>query len=139
MRFWIAGVLSAALLLVPALPAGAVVHEVQVQDGAFSPTELTIVKGDTVRWVWEAGAATITDGEPDDLEHAGTRFDAPLDAVHEIFEQVFPEPETVHYFSRSNPDMQGTITVLDGTPVNRRTWGWLKRVFENPASGGVRR
>jgi hypothetical protein len=67
------------------------------------------------------------------MDNAGELFDIPLsDATPDHSKTfTFQELGTVTYFSRTNPSLfRGTITVTGATPVNRRTWGWLKSVYE---------
>lgn len=111
-------------------------HVVLVQDGGFSPSELTLRKGDMVRWEWVSGNHTVTSGESPEDRDAGSRFEAVVNAESVVFEHTFTEAGVVSYFSRSDWEtVKGKVTVLDATPVDRQTWGRLKALFENPASG----
>jgi plastocyanin len=114
-------------------------YVVTVTDLGFSPAELTIQKEDMVRWEWESGSHTIVDGDPDNPEDAGQVFEFPVNAQNLTFEFTFDESGTFEYFSLSDPDLRGTITVLEGTPVDRATWGWIKKVFENDSAARNRR
>jgi plastocyanin len=122
--------LSLSLLAVPVLAA--TVHVITAENGRFSPENLQVTKGDMVRWEWKTGAYTITSGESLDDETVGEEFDRTLDRTHPSVEVTFDRVGTYPYFSRSAPGVtRGVITVLDATPVNRRTWGFLKKMFEN--------
>jgi plastocyanin len=106
-----------------------------VTAGGFVPATLSIKKGDTVKWVWEAGAGSheLLDGDPEDMDNAGKLFDIPLSDTTPDHNMTFTFQElgTVTYFSRTNPGLYlGTITVTAATPVRPQTWGWLKSVFQ---------
>ena len=135
----LAGILSLAMLLGAALPAGAEeVHLVTVTDEGFEPAQLTIQRGDVVRWEWESGRHTITSGDSPLDENAGEIFDLVVDEANPVQEWVGAKVGTVPYFSQFLPETaRGTITVADATPVSRRTGGWLKKAFEGsgPAAG----
>ncbi len=133
MRLAHIAVVCALLLLVP-LAAQAGEQVVKVTDFEFTPAEIQIYKGDVVRWVWESGAQTVTDGDPENLPEAGARFDAFVNAQNQEFVMTFDETGDFTYFSRSDTDVKGRIHVLEGTPVDRATWSWIKHAFENPAS-----
>lgn len=134
MRKWSLGICMVLALLVP-LAASAKIHEVQVNETEFTPSELNIKPGDTVRWVWTAGSHTIISGESPEDENAGDLFlFAISDQVKEV-EHTFPEAGSYPYFSQEKfESMTGVITVSETTPVDRATWGWLKMAFEEGAS-----
>jgi plastocyanin len=138
MRLAHSAVLIVLLLLVP-LAAVAAEHVVIVRDFEFSPSELTIQKNDVVRWVWESGAQTVTDGDPEEPSEAGLRFDGIVNAQNHEFTRTFGETGDFPYFSWTDTGVKGAISVVEGTPVDRATWGWIKQVFENTSSARNRR
>ena len=107
-------------------------HVVIVKANQFEPADITIIRGDLVRWVWEAGENTITSGlssNPEDKP--GELWDATVDEGAPLFELTFDEKGSFPYFSRTNEGtMRGTITVLDEVPTRHQTWSTIKRVFE---------
>jgi plastocyanin len=107
-------------------------HEVIVTSAGFEPSELTVRKGDTVRWIWDSGTHTVTSGKAPDEEDAGKLLDLPIDAQNDLVEYTFDETGVFDYFSRTAPDIRGQVTIQDGTPVDPATWGYLKRMFERP-------
>ena len=131
-------VLSVLLLLVP-LTAVAREYVVTVRDFEFSPAELQISKGDVVRWTWQSGAHTITDGDPENPSEAGLRFDAIINAQNQEFVRTFGETGDFIYFSWTDTEVKGTIHVVEGTPVDTKTWSWIKQAFENPNSANRKR
>ena len=127
------GVLCALLLLVP-LAAGAAEHVITVRNFEFSPDDLQVKKGDVVRWVWESGAHTVTDGDPEEPSEAGLRFDGIVNAQNQEFTRTFDQTGDFTYFSWTDTDVRGAIHVVEGTPVSTKTWSWIKRAFEDPSS-----
>jgi len=110
--------------------AAAETHVITVTAEGFSPSTRSVKQGDTVKWVWESGSHRIIDGDPEELEEAGKILDLELDSENREKTKLFETIGTVPYFSLTNPDIRGTITVTGATPVTRRTWGWLKSVYE---------
>ena len=80
---------------------------------AFSPRELTVPVGTTVRWVnGDAMLHSVTSGESDGT--VGTpdgRFDSGFLEPGDAFTFTFTEPGTYRYFCLPHPFMTGTITV----------------------------
>ena len=137
MRVLPLGVLTLLLVAGLAFPVAAKeTHEIQVSASEFTPRDLIILTGDTVRWIWLSGDHVIRNGEAPTSENAGQLFDFTLNGPNDAFEMVFSEAGTHPYFSAPQFDtMTGVITVQEATPVNPATWGWLKRAFEDgPAS-----
>ena len=71
---------SFAALILTSLPSGASADDetVTFYRSAFLPTTVTIVQGESVHFVWDAGEHTLTSGESSDDEDAGDLFE-----VHE--------------------------------------------------------
>ena len=122
-------------VLVPAI-AGAEIHVVTVQDNFFSPNDLTIQAGDTVRWTNAAGGA-IHDATADDFSWAS------VTASSFTFERVFDSAGEVLYHCTvhsspgrdRNTNMNGRITVQAAAPVFPINAG-LNDSWFNPATGG---
>jgi len=131
MTLRLAVILGLVILVGGAVPAAAAdTHVITVTVDGFSPSTLPIKQGDTVKWVWESGSQTITDGDPEQMEEAGKVLDLVIDSENPETTKLFEKIGTVSYFSRTNPSLRGTITVTGATPVTRRTWGWLKSIYE---------
>jgi plastocyanin len=107
--------LTLALVLMPVLAAAQVTHTVNQVGTSFSPSQLTIEVGDTVRWVWSVGFHTVTSGTGASDPGVGALFDTPLNSTAPQFEFQFTEAGTVDYFCRPHEivDMKGTIVVED--------------------------
>ncbi len=137
MRPWIAALIAVTFAGGFALSADAAVHVVKVSNGEFSPSTLTISKDDVVRWELQAGAATqvLASGEGTDDILAGVEWDnLVVGGQQTSVERTFDRTGVYKYFSRSRPDLKGTITVLSGpAPIDAKTWGYLKKVFEGAA------
>lgn len=94
------------LLLLASANAGAAIHEVTVGDNFFSPANLTIQQGDTVRWVNAAG------GNPHNVTSNTGAWTASVTASSFTFEVTFDEPGVFNYLCTiHSAQMQGTITV----------------------------
>ena len=140
MRVLPLGVLTLLLVAGLAFPVAAKeTHEIRVTTREFSPENLTILVGDTVRWIWGSGDHVIQNGESPTSENAGQLFVFALNITIREFELVFDETGTHPYFSVPHFDtMSGVITVREATPVNLATWGWLKRAFEEDGPASIR-
>jgi len=99
------------LLLVASSPLAAqTIHEVTVGDNFFSPSNLTIQAGDTVRWINAAGGNShnVTDNGVSFASQTSNSF---------TFEQTFNNAGTIEYRCTIHPgSMQGTITVQGAQP-----------------------
>lgn len=126
---------TACLCLAAPSWVSAETHEVQVGNFFFSPQNLTIQKGDTVRWVWVSGTHTTTSGSPDDLENSGLVWDNPLNEGTPSFEHTFNDAGAFPYYCTIHPAMLASITVEEGTPIRRTTWTKIKRLFEGSTPG----
>lgn len=114
-----APIVMAACAVVLAVPAGATVHVVQQVNLTFSPSEITVVEGDTVRWVHGGQSHTVTSGTGAADPEVGDLFDAPLNAANPIFEYVFTTAGDVPYFCRPHElmGMDGMVHVEPGQGV----------------------
>jgi plastocyanin len=98
---------TAAVLLCAAgvgpVPAGEVV-EVSIRDIAFSPAEITIHAGDSVKWV-----------NHDIVDHTATAaqggFDVSVPAGKSAVQQ-FGKPGSYKYVCTFHPNMTGSVNVL---------------------------
>ena len=128
---WVPYLIIAALgLALPALAKDPQVIKVTATE--FTPASITVRKGDVVRWELQdnAGSHVIMSGEADD-EDPGQFFKFTLTRDHLVAEWTADKTGTFPYFAEDAPEtMRGTITVTGSTPVNVRTWGQLKNLFE---------
>jgi plastocyanin len=97
------GPLALALLLLAAAPARAE-EKVTIDNFTFSPEEITVRRGEEVRWV-----------NQDDIPHVvagsdGAFTSPPLDTGDD-FARTFAEPGRYEYFCAIHPHMKGTIVV----------------------------
>jgi plastocyanin len=96
---------AAVLAIAAALPASAAIFVVQQTSLTFSPDDITVTAGDTVRWVHSSLTHTVTSGTGEFDPEAGALFDAPLDATHPTFQYVFTVAGDVPYFCRPHEAM----------------------------------
>jgi plastocyanin len=84
-------------------------HLVQASGFVFIPSDLTITKGDTVKWLWVNGVHTTTSDSPGGVEH----WDAPLDQNHLSFSFVFTQDGKFPYHCTFHVSlgMRGTIQI----------------------------
>jgi plastocyanin len=103
-------------LILATLPAAAfaqTTHVVNQVSLTFSPNDITIEAGDTVRWVYSSGSHTVTSGTGTSDPTAGSLFDAPLNGTNTTFEYTFDTPGDYDYFCRphANFGMTGVVRV----------------------------
>jgi plastocyanin len=109
-------------------------HVVEASDYVFTPAELTIAKGDTVKWVWVNGMHTTTS----DTTSGATVWNAPLDQSHPSFSYVFNQTGVFPYYCIYHVSfgMKGSITVGPATSVragNSLPGGYsLEQNYPNP-------
>lgn len=92
--------------------AKAKIDTVQVADFSFTPANLTICFGDTIRFVWMNGFHNV---------HITAPFDSTsndLQASGNVFEFVPPAPATYSYVCDYHSMMAATFTVMDTLVVN---------------------
>lgn len=102
-------------------------HDVIARTFEFSPRDLTIDPGDTVRWVWESGTHTVTEGT--DCTVDTPLFNANLVPATPTFRYVFQSPGRVDYFCVPHcviMNMKGSVTVRPTVP---------ERFFRNQLDG----
>jgi plastocyanin len=109
----LASTAAAVLAIVLVVPASATVHVIDQIITSFVPDDITIVQGDTVRWVHHSQAHTVTSGTGSADPNVGDLFDAPLDLTHPTFQYVFTDVGDVHYFCRPHElmGMDGVVHV----------------------------
>lgn len=121
--------LALAVLAVPALSNET--HEIQVTETEFDPASITINRDDVVKFVWVSGSHAILNGETPTSEDAGKIFEFTLGKENPEVEITFSEVGEFPFFSEARFEtMSGVITVHEVTPVDIKTWGWIKQAFE---------
>lgn len=136
-----------------ATTAEAEVHLVSIQPSRFSPNDITIAPGDSVRWTLTAsgggdcGYYGCGGGEGESTAHTVTADDAsfssggPQDSF--VFERQFNTPAEILYFCEVHSstgqnittNMNGRITVAGAAPVFQINAG-LNDAWFNPATPG---
>ena len=101
-------------LLCPPILAQAVTHDVAVQNNFFTPNNLTIEVGDTVRWTNSSGLHDVTadDGSFNSVTSSGFTFSRTFNSIAEILYYC-----TVHSSPgmNINSNMNGRINVVEGS------------------------
>jgi plastocyanin len=91
------------------------VHVIEQAGFVFIPSEITVARGDSIRWLWGGGDHTVTSGTlPCDADGL---FDSDLDSDVPVFEWHVPAdaPDIVDYFCAPHcmMDMDGRINIVD--------------------------
>ena len=124
--------IASFLFTIPIYPQ--TTHIVQASNFVFTPADLTVQKGDTVKWVWVNGTHTTTS----DSTTGNTVWNAPLDQSHTSFSYVFNYTGTFEYYCvyHRSLGMIGTITVEPATYVksgNSEPYSYsLEQNYPNP-------
>jgi len=95
--------------------ARAAVFTVEVTNFSFTPGNLSLQSGDTVKWVWVSGEHTTTSTF---VPSGAATWNNPINSESTQFEIQLKVSGTYHYHCSSNPGtMTGTITVAAGTEI----------------------
>lgn len=97
-----------APVITPAITASVSDNTITIMNNAFSPADMTVRAGSTVRWV-------NADDHPHRIEFANKAFSAStyLLAASQSFSQRFDSPGTYNYDCMIHTFMHGTITVVE--------------------------
>lgn len=118
--------------------ASAKVWTVQVASSTFSPANLTVMAGDTVKWQWASGTHTTTSGSSCS---ASGLWDASITSSSPTFQRQFGTPGVYPYYCTFHcfVGMTGTISVemvtgvLDGREGAMLPGGYaLAQNYPNP-------
>ena len=106
-------ILSASLVvlsIVCSQHVSAKVWTVDVADFSFSPSNLTVMAGDTIKWQWISGTHTTTSGTGCS---ANGLWNATISSSNQSFQRQFGSPGSFPYFCQPHcfSGMTGTITV----------------------------
>ncbi|MBI5073823.1 MAG: hypothetical protein HZB62_01440 [Nitrospirae bacterium] len=116
--------LSLMLGLLPALAFSAT-YEVTVDENGPHPAELTILKGDTVRWI-NRGAAPLSVGNDTQEYYRVVEFNADRLALGGSFEYTFQLPGEFPYRSLIDHDQYGRI-IVEGVTISPANAYFLAR------------
>ncbi len=88
-------------------------HEIWMHEFAFSPQQLTVSRGDTVKWINREDPlhhvkSGVAGGIPDSLFESGDL------AYNDTFKYVFDTLGLFNYYCRFHPSMIGSVTVEGG-------------------------
>jgi len=89
----------------PMPPTPIKTYNIEIKDMQFSPSELTIKKGDKVTWTNKDSAPhTVTSDSGSELDSASLSTD-------ETYSNIFNAAETYAYHCKIHPSMKGKIIV----------------------------
>ncbi len=96
-------------------PALAVKHVVMVGNFFFNPVNVNVNVGDTIRWVWSAGAHTTT-STPGAIPAGAASWDALITSSNTSFEYKVTVAGAYSYVCTPHaPGMAGTFTAAGAT------------------------
>lgn len=126
--------LAALMAMLAAAPLSAAEHRIDVGFGAFTPRDLEIQVGDTVRWVGIGGLHNVV--ADDGSFTSGPPVPAPWS-----FSRTFNEPGIVGYYcaphgAPGGVGMSGRVRVVGGTPPAFRINEGLNGAWHNPLTPG---
>jgi len=109
------GVIFSLGLLCMTAPAGAATHDITVRNTFFTPNNITIEVGDTVRWTNNAGLHDVTADDGSFSSPTSNSF---------VFSQTFTSVGQVRYYcsvhsstgQNINTNMNGIINVVESMP-----------------------
>jgi len=122
------------LILIPAVSFSLSLHVVEVSNNIFTPENITIEVGDTVRWINNGGFHNV---KADD----GSFTSGPVSSSNWVYNHVFTEPGDNPYYceqhgSPSGGGMSGNVTVESPSAVgdenNSPNQFQLKQNYPNP-------
>jgi plastocyanin len=95
----------------------AVKHIVSVANFSFSPVNVNVTVGDTMRWVWASGTHTTT-STPGAIPPGASSWDAPITSTQTSFEYKVTVAGTYAYVCTPHaPTMAGTFTASAPAPT----------------------
>ncbi|HLN54189.1 MAG TPA: plastocyanin/azurin family copper-binding protein [Lentimicrobium sp.] len=125
-------ILLTTLLTLFVLISGATIVTVTQQDNTFSPKDIEVKVGDTVRWVWTSGAHTTTSAE---IPAGAAAWDSPLTTNVQQFDYVVTVEGTYNYVCTPHIDlgMVGTITATTQLGIGENALANSVKIYPNPA------
>jgi plastocyanin len=100
--------------------APTVAATIQLTGTTFTPSQVTITEGETVRWQWVDGFHTTTNGVSSDPAHnPGTLWDETIDSTTPTFDYQFNDPGYFPFFCRPHEPMgmKGVVIVEESGPT----------------------
>jgi plastocyanin len=88
-------------------------HTVLVSDYQFSPKDLNITVGDTVKWQWVNGMHTTTSDSVAGVDV----WDAPIDVNDQVFRYIIKTPGTHSYYCRFHVSI-GMVGSIIASPLS---------------------
>ncbi len=117
-----------ALVLIGGLSStsGAIVHQVNIFDFGYNPSNVTVTQGDTVRWT-NTGPSTHTS-----TSNSGSLdpWNSGLLSASQSYQRQFNVVGNFGYHCTPHPFMTGTITVEQATDVGSRDNPVLPSTFQ---------
>ncbi|MFZ1826653.1 MAG: T9SS type A sorting domain-containing protein [Chitinophagales bacterium] len=88
--------LSTVIILCFSVSLFATVHIINVEDDIFSPDNLTVMVGDTVRWTWDVSAGFHTTTSTD-IPAGAAEWDELIDIEHKNYDYIVTVPGVYDY------------------------------------------
>jgi plastocyanin len=125
-------VLSTFLIFIVAT-AGATIHIVNVSNNSFTPSNMTVAVGDTIRWIWQAGFHTTTSVS---VPTGASTWDSPMTSSNTSFDYKITVAGNYTYkCSPHSASMLGAFTAEEPTSVKQFSFNKKELlVYPNPFS-----
>jgi len=106
--------LSTASAILFFVSAQATIHVVHVKNYQFSPSNVTALVGDTIRWVWDDGFHTTTSTS---VPSGASTWNAPMQSATDIFDYKIPVAGTYNYVCSFHDVMTAKIEASAALPL----------------------
>lgn len=125
-------ILLSAILLFFAFISKAAIVTVTQQDNTFSPKDINVKVGDTVRWVWTSGSHTTTSAI---IPSGAAAWDSPLTTSVQQFDYKVTVEGLYNYVCTPHIDlgMIGTITATASLGLGENSLANSVKIYPNPA------
>lgn len=92
----------------------ATIHMVHVKNYQFSPSNVTALVGDTIRWIWDQGFHTTTSTS---VPSGADTWDAPMQSTNTQFDYKITAAGTYNYVCNFHPNMVAKIEASAALPL----------------------
>lgn len=123
--------LSIAIVL--SFVARATVHNISVSDNVFTPSDLTVMAGDSIVWTWTNGNHTTTSTN---VPNGAGQWDAPINqnATYYIYVPTVSGSYDYKCTFHASMGMVAHFTVLEASGIAENVPGIVLNVYANPAT-----
>ncbi|HBO74329.1 MAG: hypothetical protein A2W97_07135 [Bacteroidetes bacterium GWE2_40_63] len=129
-------IFSIAILLLGCNKSYSSIHVIKQSGTSFSPSNITVIVGDTVRWEWSAGSHTTTSKV---IPNGAEAWDSPLTSTSTSFEYKVTVEGTYNYVCTPHESlgMKGSFTANVTNAINENSPLLNFTIYPNPASSFI--